>query len=425
MASEQSASGCTGSKPVKCTYDENGTDPVAQFSYSDPDTSGITWSLKDDDYKSFDISASGQLTFKKAPDFEKKSSYKVTVTTSAGGEHKVEVTITNLEEDGEVTFSGNPQPQVGESLRAILKDGDGGEFNKVWQWSRSEDKVEWTAIATARASLYTVSADDVGHYLQATVTYRDALGSDQQTAEGVTAYKARVRPTANKAPEFPDQNLELAGVQNDEIEREVAENSANGTSVGEPVVAFDTDGDEIVHTVGDADINGDGTVDGSDTVAIGGVTYTAAVDDSDAVDIDATTGQITVKDKAKLDFELASGVNDDDAYVVTVTATDPSGASGTITVVIKVKDVNEAPKIADAGGATDAVNPAATISLPENIAAITVGGTPVSFTADDPDLPGADNTQEVDWSVAGPDAKFFSIVTTGASGRKRPHLQGR
>ena len=428
-ASAQSASECAvDGKTLKCTYDENGMDPVARFQVSDEDTDteGITWSLKEvDDYKSFAIDASGELSFKKSPDFEKKSSYKVTVTTSAGGEQAVEVKINNIEEDGEVTFEGNPQPQVGGSLRALLKDGDGGEFNKEWQWSRSEDKEAWTAIDTARASLYTVSSDDVGNYLQATVTYRDALGDDKQTAMGETIYKARVRPSANRAPEFPDQNLETPGVQNDEIVREVPENSAKGASVGEPVVAFDKDSDEVVHSVGDADADLTDNAFNALTTTItnaAGEPYISVAGDGDVFKIDPTTGQITVEDKDALDLE--STTNTDDAFVVTVSATDPSGAVGSITVVIKVTDKNEAPVIGDqtdtdgnpANGIDDGdaeTNPTSIMVPEEGTDAVVVGGTGVTFLAADPDIDGPNNTDAVGWSTAGPDGKFFTISTTG------------
>ena len=426
-ASAESASECTGSKPVKCTYNENGEDPVAQFDVSDPDTEGITWSLAEtDDYKDFAINSDGVLTFKKKPDFETKSSYKVTVTTSAGGSHAVEVTIKNLEEDGEVTFDGNPQPQVGGSLRAVLKDGDGGEFNKVWQWSRSADKVDWTTIATARASLYTVSTDDVGNYLRATVTYRDALGDDQQMAVGETIYKARLKPSANRSPEFPDQDLEMPGVQNTVVVREIAENSAKGTAVGEPVVAFDRDGDEIVHSLStpEGDTT-DNTFDAFTTTILdaGGTAIASADGDHTEFKIDSTTGQIVVEDKDALDFE--STTNTDDAFVVTVSATDPSGAAGTITVVIKVTDKNEAPVIGDQtdsdGNAANGIDDAAANTNPTSITTdeegtgavqIDVAGTAtdVTFLADDPDTTATNDTATVTWSTAGPDGKYFTVA---------------
>ncbi len=433
-AEQESASECTGSKPLKCTYDENGTNPVASFTASDEDTEELTFALQEvDDHGSFTIGAdSGVLSFKKAPDFEAKSSYKVTVTTSAGGAHAVEISINNVEEGGEVTFEGNPQPQVERSLRANLKDGDGGEFNKVWQWSRSMDMEAWEDIETARASLYTPGSDDVGSYLRAAVTYRDALGSETETAMGMTDFKVESTPAANRRPEFPDQNLETAGIQNAHVVLEVKENTAKGTAVGEPVVAFDRDGDSLLYSLGDipdSDAASPETYDGT-AVADGTTTYTSAEDDGDVFTIDTTTGQIKVENKAALDFELAT--NEDDAYVVQVTATDPSGAPGTINVVITVEDVNEAPVIGDLtdddGDATNGIDDGEPETNPEEISiaeeSTAIDADPdtddvqaATFTANDPDTAAADDTQSVDWSTAGPDGGKFKITTTGTAGR--------
>ena len=55
---------------VKCTYEENGTDPVASFGATDDEGDPTTWSLKADDYMKFAISEDGVLTFKSSPDFD-------------------------------------------------------------------------------------------------------------------------------------------------------------------------------------------------------------------------------------------------------------------------------------------------------------------------------------------------------------------
>ena len=90
-ATAQSASECAlDGSTVKCTYEENGTDPVASFSATDDEGDAITWSLKEaDDYKKFAISASAVLTFMSPPDFDSPGDdgadnvYNVTVV--AGG----------------------------------------------------------------------------------------------------------------------------------------------------------------------------------------------------------------------------------------------------------------------------------------------------------------------------------------------------
>ena len=91
-------------------------------------------------------------------------------------------------------------------------------------------------------------------------------------------------------------------------EREVAENTAAGADIGEPVAATDTD--TLTHTLGGADAG-----------------YFAIV---------AATGQIQVGDGTVLDHEAEKNT-----YVVEVTATDPSGATAMIAVTIAVTNQPE------------------------------------------------------------------------------------
>ena len=143
------------------TYAENGTDPVATFTAVDADGDAIVWSLAEkDDYKLFTITG-GVLAFKKSPDYEMPNSvvtggtpaernvYKVTIQAT-GGTHDVVVNVTNVDEAGKVTFSGEGrfQPQVGRGLSASLNDPE-GNTDAAWQWARSEDGETWTDIAGA------------------------------------------------------------------------------------------------------------------------------------------------------------------------------------------------------------------------------------------------------------------------------------
>ena len=50
-------------------YAENGTDPVATFTATDPDGDAIVWSLDGRDKDDFEIDG-GVLTFKKSPNYE-------------------------------------------------------------------------------------------------------------------------------------------------------------------------------------------------------------------------------------------------------------------------------------------------------------------------------------------------------------------
>ena len=139
--------------PLEYDYPENGDIPVETFIASDEDADAgdIEWSLEGVDAGIFKISDEGVLTFDKSPSFETAKDanedpassiavgkgdnvYKVTVVAS-GTKQAVEVTVTDVEEEGEVTFD-KPQPQSTRGLIAEVGDPDGGVTKQEWQWSR-------------------------------------------------------------------------------------------------------------------------------------------------------------------------------------------------------------------------------------------------------------------------------------------------
>ena len=100
------------SGPAEVDYVENGTNPVATYSATDPESATITWRLEGDDAADFEISAGGVLTFGSPPDYENPADadpdnvYKVTVKASDGTNEDtldvtvtVTVTVTDVDED--------------------------------------------------------------------------------------------------------------------------------------------------------------------------------------------------------------------------------------------------------------------------------------------------------------------------------------
>ena len=347
--------------PLEYDYAENSEDPVATFSASDEDADAadIEWSLDGADKADFEISDDGELTFKKSPNFEKATDrdedgdaagdqgkgdnvYKVTVvaTGDAKAEQAVEVTVTDEEEAGSVSFS-QPQPQATRDLTATLKDEDVPLDNSKWQWSRGSGmEGPWEDLQGQTNRSRMPTADDVGSYLRATVTYSDKHGD--QTASGVTENAVEARTFSNARPEFPSK------VDPIEVNENVAGN------IGDPIAATDANNDVLLYSI---------VADPADATS---------TSDDEKFNIGRTTGQLSLKAEKGHDFENSGAIvgasgdadmnatvddlPDDTAfdpaqhddgkipYTVTIRATDPSGATGDKPITVYLLDVNEAPE---------------------------------------------------------------------------------
>ena len=103
-------------------YPENGTDAVAQYTATDPEDVTITdWSLEGDDKDLFEISSTGELTFKSSPDHDVAGDndgdniYLVTVKAADAINTvtlDVEITVSNVNEAPEFPDS----PRTGSAL---------------------------------------------------------------------------------------------------------------------------------------------------------------------------------------------------------------------------------------------------------------------------------------------------------------------
>ena len=441
---------------VEIDYAENGTEPVGRFSATDADGDAIEWSLSGDDAGKFAISDDGVLSFKKSPNYEspadadKDNVYMVTLE-AAEGSKAVAVTVTNVDEAGSVKLDEQqPQAGGGQSVTASVSDTDGGVTNAVWQWSRSMDMTSWTDISAGTASTYTPQEEDEGYYLRATATYSDGVGDERDTASADTAFPVEIRPTANFRPSFvvQDEKADQTGIQ---VTRSVKETAKAGSGVGVPVVATDADNDPLLYTLdkvtvvtSDAGVSPVTTtdvvvIDLGENTALGGDDDTE-VDVTNLFAINPKTGQISVKSDADtdlLDIEtypntyivpVPTGDADTNkplAYDVQVTATDPSGATATVTVTIKVDPVNEAPKITGLAPSTTAITidpDRFNVKTPESVQLVLstgAAGTDAltalpTLVATDPE--GAVEGQtalkddRIKWSLSGPDAGRFEIV---------------
>ncbi len=187
-------SAITGSATV--SHAENDAVRVGAYSASSAeDAAGVTWSLSGDDSDDFEI-AGGLLRFKLPPpdyespgDTDADNGYAVTVQAAAGGSSvtlDVTVTVTDVNEAGAVTFS-SARPSLGTALTASVADPDSAHTETVtWTWERSRGRTGWAVISGATSASYTPVAADSEHYLRATASYTDRLGSGR-SASAVTA----------------------------------------------------------------------------------------------------------------------------------------------------------------------------------------------------------------------------------------------
>ena len=339
----------------------------------------------------------GELRFKDSPNFESAgdangdNAYEVMVVATDSKNQTdtldVTVTVTNEDEPGTVALS-SVQPRVGVPITASLTDMDGAVTDVEWEWFRAatndaQDCTEgqllqglvptscYAPIKDATSDTYTPTTKDptdVSLFLRATASYSDPHGPGKEMSE-ISANGVEM-DTENKAPKFLDQDTETDGDQLDQT-RKVDENTTG--DVGDSVGATDANPDDIL-------------------------TYTLGGDDAASFTIDRMTGQIAVGSGTKLDYESK------DTYTVTVTATDSYQESATITVTIKVNNVDEAPEIMrapDANVAPEFASVTTSRTVAENMVAGEDIGNPVA--ASDA------NGDTLTYALVGTDAASFNI----------------
>ena len=424
--------------------DPPNTAAVATYVGTDPEGATISWDLRGADASFFTING-GVLQFVNSPDFEdpKDRSGDNTATADAEGtpddmfdntysvviraiasrasddtgpaeavDTRVDVTVTNVDEDGEVVIS-SLQPEISISIMASLTDPDGGVNPGEWRWEVSkvaanvldidEDDHWGYAPGNATTESYTPEGTaTVGRYLRVTASYGDGErdeGDDPKMARMMSAnpVQAMGLGATNESPDFVGAKVELS----------VAETAEVGDDVDDPVVAR-------VVARSDTDILTYGLRAFVNDTDAGSTGVTAPVDaaaDVAAFDIDKATGQITVAQE--LDFE-SRGDPDDGIYVVVATVTDPSNLGDFIVVVITARDINEDPVLSGRpeltineidSGDEDATNPdfdgnPGPIGQEPAVATVNV------YNVVDEDRRAATN----EWSLEGEDKDQFQLI---------------
>ena len=404
--------------------------PIADYEAADVDADDtaaeLTWSLEGEDAAKFDLTEDGGvLTFKESPNFEaptdrnKDNVYKVTVVVSDDGTPKltdkrqVEITVTDLGEDGVVTLSA-VQPKTGINLMTSLTDPDNvtptnanGSIDTgiTWQWWKSVEidastvptfltaegdpdtdaTNGWEKITGAKSDTYKPVSGDIGRWLTARATYSDRDGAGKTMHESSTY--AVIINNDNVGPVFKDDNDD----EITETTRKVREDAKpNMDGAGDDTATQGNVGDQVMAT---------------DPNTSDLLTYTLSGDDAVLFKIESDTsvnrgGQISLKDGTKLNYE------DKNTYMVKVTAADPDGEMASVDVTIKVTDVDEEPEIM-VGGLAISSGPSNT-DHPEDSTADVGTYTVVGSMKD-----------SASWTLTGNDASYFM---TQARSRHRHEL---
>ncbi|MXY44617.1 MAG: cadherin repeat domain-containing protein, partial [Dehalococcoidia bacterium] len=384
-------------------YAENGTGPVGTFTAYDQDGDPIEWSLSGPDAALFSIDE-GVVSFRDSPNYEDPQSaqggnvYSVTVEAN-GGTHDVVVTVTDVDDVGTASID-RPQPQVDRPIEASLWDEDEGVAVQRWQWARSDNGITWTDIDGATSPRRSPDETDEGMYLRAIVTYSDKFGPGK-TASAVTARPVEARTLSNAAPGFVDRRGDVVTT----LTLSVRENTAVGRPISRRVSATDADADvlyyELLDTPDLEDDNGDArfTIDSlSGQIRVGKV---LGADDGEKED-EATT----LSGDPALPENEDAGDADNSEYVLRVRVSDPSTASATVNVIVRVTNVNEPPAFDE-----DVPTLLKVVEIADP-PVITVGdsGAPVdadTFAVTDQD--GA--VTSVSYSVTGDDREVFGFVS--------------
>ena len=199
------------------------------YTATDADLDTLTYHLSGPDDKSFAIvESSGQLQTVSALDYETTASYSLTIGVRDASTDTVDdatidvtITVTNVDEPGTVTITG--ELSGSSMLSASLEDLDdisGTMLSDVtWQWARgSSASGTFDEISGATSASYTPKVADLSNYLQVTATYTDPQGPDK-TAVAVTSSAIAA---SNSDPTFSAARIRL----------DLDENSAGGENVG-------------------------------------------------------------------------------------------------------------------------------------------------------------------------------------------------
>jgi len=240
------------------------------------------------------------------------------------------IAVPKFNVQGSVTLAGTQSP--GQVLTALVSDQNGlAEAAPSYQWQVSTDGVNFTDIAGATYSAYTLGNADGGKYVRVNVTYSD----DEVSAENIYSAPTKQLDLGMVAPVGVDDNaiaVEAGGV----------DNNVAGSDAGGNLLANDTDANSAdTRTVtsvraGAAAGLGEGAEAGADGFTITGQygTLTVKADGTYTYLVDQTNFAVNALNVGK---SLVESFN--------YTVTDNTELSDSAVLNITITGANDAPTV--------------------------------------------------------------------------------
>ncbi len=368
----------TGSESLTFPEGTSDTTVLATYGAHDPEevTSTFTWSLSGSDSGDFDLSASGELSFKEAPNFEspadsgRNNEYNVNIRANDGsltGSLAVTVTVSDVNEAP--TISGD----------AALSYAENTATTRVLD--------RYTATDPERSSLtWSVGGTDAGDFnidASGNLTFAE-IPDYEAPADSDDDNVYNIQVVATDDGNLGDGTTSQQGAQSASFDVAVTVTPVNEppTVTGDTDITLDENTRTFSRTYTASDPEGAAS------------TFTWSVSGTDGGDfnIDRNTGELTFRNTPN--FESPADGNRNNEYLVTVRATDEGNLRGDLAVTVTVNDVNEAPTISGDETLTFAENTATTRALDR-------------YTPTDPER------SSLTWSVGGTDAGDFNIDASG------------
>ncbi len=325
---------------------------------ADGSNNTVTYTLSDNAGGRFTINATtGVVTVANGTllNFEAATSHSITVlATSSDGSTSSQSFTININDVNE--FAVGAVSDINAASNTVAENAANG--TAVGITARATD-----ADSSNNTVTYTLSNDAGGRFTidastgVVTVTNGSLLDFETATSHSITVLATSSDGSTSSQAftiNITDVNESPVGAVSDinAGANQVAENAANGTTVGLTARAVDADGSNNT------------------------VTYTLSGNAGGRFAINATTGVVTVANGTLLDFETAT------SHTITVLATSSDGSTSSQAFTIQIADVDEF----NVGAVTDAN--AATNQVAENAAS----GTQVGITAQASDADGSNNT---------------------------------